>query len=265
MPFLPEQRTALLIIAYLCTIVSGAALAYFGAAWVASALGYALPAPLPDDAFAPVLFALGLVFAASGWAITRLRQATTPPRDPSAPRAIAPDLRAKLLEAQMQRITNRLRDTLGEQARLELGLTTSPASVAPRWRRHFGTEQATPQPLTLAPPAPTPTLTPQQQAEAESLQRQMHESEESLRLIRERKAAFASPTDIPLQWDKDERAQEARLAEVREQFARQPPPPPLPPMKPRSPAPSTSTTGNCSYWVRPVRAKRRCSWSLPAT
>lgn len=120
----------------------------------------------------------------------------------------------------MQRITNRLRDTLGEQARLELGLTTSPASVAPRWRRHLGTEQATPQPFTPAPPAPTLTLTPQQQAQAESLQRQMHEIEESLRLLRERKAAFASPTDIPLQWDKDDRAQEARLAEVREQFAR---------------------------------------------
>ena len=158
MQFRSEQRNALLIVAYFCAIVSGAALAYFGAAWAFGALGYPLPAPLPDDAFEPVLFVLGLVFATSSWAIARLRQdPTAPAHAPSLPHAIAPDLRAELLKSQMTRITYRLHDTLGEQARLELGLTTIPASVAPRWRWHLGVvEQATPQPLTPAPLDSTP-------------------------------------------------------------------------------------------------------------
>ncbi len=147
MQFRSEQRNTLLIVAYLCAIVSGAAHAYFGAAWAFGAIGYPLPAPLPNDAFVPVLVVLGGVVAASSWAIAHLQQSTT-----------APDLRAQILTSQMQRITNQLHDTLGEQARLELGLTTSPASVVPRWRQHFGTEHTTPQPLPLAPLGSAPTL-----------------------------------------------------------------------------------------------------------
>ncbi len=143
-----EQRKALLIVAYLCAIVNSVALAYLGVAWVLGVpeFDYSLPAPLPNDAFVPVLVVLGGLIAASSWAIARLQQSTTPP-----------DPRAQILTSQMTRITTLLHDTLGEQARLALGLTTSPASVAPRWRRHLGVEQATPQPLPLAPLAPTLT------------------------------------------------------------------------------------------------------------
>jgi tetratricopeptide (TPR) repeat protein/GTPase SAR1 family protein len=220
--FHPEQRRALLGIAYLCSIVTGVALAYLGAAWALGALGYTLPTLLPDDAFEPVLFFLGLMFAASSWTIAQLRRDNTAlsREQPAAPASIDPDVREQLLASQLQRLTNRLQDTLAEQARIELGLTSNPASVAPRWRQHLGMEHADPQPLDLTPPDEPPTFTTEQQTQAASLQRQMSELEENLHLIRERKAEFPEQEAIPLMLIKNEREQEALLADLREQFGR---------------------------------------------
>lgn len=50
--------------------------------------------------------------------------------------------------------------------------------------------------------------------ERESLESQQRSLTESLQLIAERKAMFASPNDIPLQLLKDERALKQQLAEV---------------------------------------------------
>ncbi|NJL54015.1 hypothetical protein HC928_01840 [bacterium] len=53
----------------------------------------------------------------------------------------------------------------------------------------------------------------------ESLQRQRDDILESLELIAEKKATFVSESEIPLQWLRDERALEKRLADIDRQLA----------------------------------------------
>ncbi len=70
------------------------------------------------------------------------------------------------------------------------------------------------------------------QPERESFERQREEILEALHLIAEQKAKFVSESEIPLQWLRDEKALQKRLAAIEQQLAQlkpQPSPEPPPP------------------------------------
>ena len=81
--------------------------------------------------------------------------------------------------------------------------------------------QITEKPLPAPTPPPSPKSKPSTtEAELESLQRQLVEARENLRLIEERMAAFVMSTDIPLQLVKEKQRLQSRIADLERCIAR---------------------------------------------
>lgn len=118
---------------------AGLCVVLFALIWYFGGVNLPIPdflAIVPDDAYEPLTFLLGVASGGSGWIVGRIAEKLDTPAFP-IDITLDPRLRQHLLATLATRYTKVQVDSLEQQVRIILGLKTRPKAVAPGWPQHL--------------------------------------------------------------------------------------------------------------------------------